>query len=64
MNLNASTGQLERLFSEWAYVHSPKRNRLNSERSAKLVSLYYNMRLKDDVYLEYIDHENEELIDE
>ena len=45
-NVCASTGELERLFSQWAYVHDPKRNRLKPHRSAKLVCLYYALRIK------------------
>lgn len=46
-NLCSSTGQLERVFSKWAYVHSLKRNRLREDRSAQLVALYYELQLKD-----------------
>lgn len=47
MNIPASTAQLERFFSHWAYVHDPKRNRLTPERSYKLAALYYHLRPKD-----------------
>ena len=49
LNICASTGELERLFSQWAYVHDPKRNRLKPERSAKLVCLYYSLRMRDNI---------------
>lgn len=40
----ASTAQLERLFSNWSYVHSVLRNRLSDERSKKLVHIYCALR--------------------
>ena len=43
----ASSAQIERLFSSWAHVHSPDRNRLTFERSEKLVHIYYALRIAD-----------------
>lgn len=40
----ASTAQLERLFSNWSYVHNDIRNRLSDETSKKLVSVYFTLR--------------------
>ena len=40
----ASTAQLERLFSNWAYVHNDIRNRLSDETSKKLVNIYFTLR--------------------
>ena len=51
LNICAATGELERLFSQWAYVHNTKRNHLTKERSAKLITLYYGLRFRDDVLL-------------
>lgn len=48
----ASTGQLERLFSEWAYVHHAKRNRLSEERSSQLIAIYYDTRFNDQVMMD------------
>lgn len=45
--LPSSTAQLERIFSNWSYVHSSLRNRPNNERSKKLVSVYYNLKIQE-----------------
>lgn len=47
LNIPASSAQLERIFSQWSYVHSPVRNRLSSESSKKLIYIYYTLKLKD-----------------
>jgi hypothetical protein len=39
LNFPASTAQLEKIFSNWSYVHNPLRNRLEEERSKKLLSV-------------------------
>lgn len=39
--------QLERVFSNWAYVHNDIRNRLSFERSKKLIHCYHSLKLKD-----------------
>lgn len=36
--------QLERLFSNWSYIHSDIRNRLSDEISKKLVNVYFTLR--------------------
>lgn len=43
----ASTADLERLFSNWSYVHSKLRNRLTSERSKMLVDIYHHLRYEN-----------------
>ena len=40
LKIPASTGELERLFSQWSYIHSTKHCHLIYERSAKLIFLY------------------------
>lgn len=57
LHIPASTGDLERLFSEWAYVHSKIRNRLTDQRSKKLIALYYNLRLK---YIDLLEGEEQD----
>lgn len=38
----ASTSQLERIFHNWSTIHTKLRNRLTSEKSKKLVHIYYS----------------------
>ncbi|XP_059621288.1 uncharacterized protein LOC132264954 [Phlebotomus argentipes] len=45
LKIPASTGQIERAFSQWGIVHSQRRNRLNFERSKKLLHIYYAAKL-------------------
>lgn len=52
LKIPASSAQLERFFSNWAHVHSLKRNRLLSETSKKLVHVYYSLKIKDDAIVE------------
>lgn len=40
----ASSAQIERLFSNWSYVHSRLRNKLTFERSKKLLNVYYTLK--------------------
>jgi len=47
LNIPASSAQLERIFSNWAYILANIRNRLTQERSSKLVSEYYALKMKD-----------------
>lgn len=47
MQLPASSAQIERLFSNWSYVHSSIRNRLTFERSKKLLHIYYSLKILD-----------------
>lgn len=49
MKIPASSAQLERLFSQWQYVHCPIRNRLTFERSKKLAHIYYTLRFQDKI---------------
>lgn len=46
-NLPASSAQIERIFSNWSYVHSPIRNKLTFERSKKLLNVYYTLKCVD-----------------
>ena len=49
LKIPASTAQLERLFSNWAYVHTDVRNRLCEETSKKLANIYFTLRSADHV---------------
>lgn len=49
LKIPASTAQLERLFSNWAFVHSDVRNRLSDETSKKLVKMYFTLRSTDEL---------------
>lgn len=49
LKIPASTAQLERLFSNWGYVHSDIRNRLSDDRSKKLVDIYFTLRSTDPI---------------
>lgn len=42
-----STAQLERVFSNWSYVHNSIRNRLSSDKSKKLLDIYYTLKLRE-----------------
>lgn len=48
LKIPASTAQLERLFSNWAYIHCDTRNRLKPDTSEKLVKVYFTLRANDD----------------
>lgn len=50
LKIPASTAQLERLFSNWAYVHNSIRNRLSPERSKMLINIYFSLRVRDSNY--------------
>lgn len=45
LNIPASTAQIERVFSNWADIHSKKRNRLSEERSKKLLGAYFSLKM-------------------
>lgn len=62
LNIPASTAQLERMFSNWAYIHSDTRNRLSTETSKKLVNIYFTLRANDDP-IEESDDDNGEVIE-
>lgn len=49
LKIPASTAQLERLFSNWSYVHNDIRNRLSAETSKKLVNAYFTLRSTDEL---------------
>lgn len=43
----ASSAQLERLFSNWSFVHSRIRNRLTEKNSKMLTYTYYHLKIQD-----------------
>lgn len=47
LSIPSSSAQIERLFSNWAYIHSEIRNRLSVDRSMKLVAIYYAFKMQD-----------------
>lgn len=47
LNLPASIAKLERIFSNWSYVHNPLRNSLEGERSKKLLGVYYALKIEE-----------------
>lgn len=49
LKIPASTAQLERLFSNWGYVHNDIRNRLSADTSKKLVNIYFTLRSTDQI---------------
>lgn len=53
LKIPASSAQLERIFSNWSWIHSPKRNKLTTERSRKLIETYYSLKIRDQYTNEY-----------
>ena len=53
LKIPASSAQLERLFSNWSFVHSEARNRLKPEKSKKLVGVYYALKNRDQACSDY-----------
>ena len=49
MRIPSSTASIERLFSQWEFIHNKLRNRLGTEKSKKLVHVYCTLKL-DSVY--------------
>ncbi|RYE18833.1 MAG: hypothetical protein EOP45_13545 [Sphingobacteriaceae bacterium] len=49
LEIPASTAQLERLFLQWAFIHSDTRNRLSEDTSKKLLNIYFMLRSTDEV---------------
>lgn len=47
LNIPSSTAAIERLFSQWSFVHNKLRNRLSLEKSKKLINIYYTLKIKD-----------------
>lgn len=45
INIPASTAQLERVFSNWSYIHNNLRNRLSPDHSKKLLEVYYSLKI-------------------
>ena len=59
LKIPSSTAQLERLFSQWAYVHSKPRNRLSDGTSAKVANIYFTLRASDEIIDDDSDLEDE-----
>lgn len=49
LKIPASTALLERLFSNWGFVHSDMRNRLSEDTSKKLINIYFTLRSTDEI---------------
>ena len=47
LNIPSSTAVIERLFSQWSFVHSKLRNRLTNENSKMLIHIYYTLKMSD-----------------
>ena len=47
LSLPPTSAAVERLFSRYSWIHSTKRNRLSTERAAKLVYVAHNLSLTD-----------------
>lgn len=47
LKIPASSAQLERVFSNWSWIHSNVRNRLSQEKSKKLINTYYSLKVMD-----------------
>lgn len=47
LKIPASTAQLERMFSNWSFIHNDTRNRLGEETSKKLLNIYFSLRSSD-----------------
>lgn len=60
LKIPSSTAQLERLFSNWSFVHSEVRNRLLPETSKKLINIYFTLRATDSI----IEEEDEDIEEE
>ncbi|CAD6240967.1 GSCOCG00012602001-RA-CDS [Cotesia congregata] len=48
INIPGSSAQIERLFSNWSYVHFSLRNRLTVDRSKKLIDIYYSLKMNSE----------------
>lgn len=62
LKIPASTAQLERLFSIWAFIHNDTRNRLSDETSKKLINVYFTLRSNDENADEEFDIDDDELL--
>lgn len=47
LKIPASTTQLERLLSDWKFIHSDVRNRLGEATPKKLLNIYFSLRSND-----------------
>lgn len=64
LSISPTTGAAERNWSSHSYIHSKARNRLSNERVKKLVYLFQNLRVRDQVLTStpsYFDEEEVEL---
>lgn len=50
LKIPASSAGIERLFSNWSFIHSDLRNCLSAERSQKLIEIYYSLKMKYELY--------------
>ena len=49
LKIPASTAQLERIFSQWAFIHSDNKSMLSEDTSKKLLNIYFTLRSTDEV---------------
>jgi hypothetical protein len=47
LKIPAASAQLERVFSNWSFIHSKTRNRLEFDISKKLLNVYYSLKSRD-----------------
>lgn len=64
LTIPASTAQLERMFSNWAFIHTDNRNRLSTKTSKKLVNIYFTLRADDDPIYDYDYNDDDEELNE
>lgn len=58
LNIPASSAQIKRVFSNWGQIHSPLRNRLEFERSKKLIHCYFSLNSKQRELLQLDDDDD------
>ena len=49
----AASAAIERVFSQWSFVHNQLRNRLSFDKSQKLLKIYYSLKMLDSNCLLY-----------
>lgn len=47
VTIPVSSAEIERVFSNWKFIHGPLRNKLDFEKSKKLVEIYYDLNKTD-----------------
>ncbi|EEZ99876.1 hypothetical protein TcasGA2_TC002658 [Tribolium castaneum] len=47
INIPASSASLERVFSNWAFIHNDLRNRLDADHSRKIMHCYYSLKMRE-----------------